>query len=186
MNGHFSPENDCWNYAACFSNLGSSDCGLLPVSNWVLFILLASLHPRLRHIIKKRSLLINMHLMDIVRVLCEFIWFVRMSTCRLYDLFRLLKLFIGFSSVFRIAFIAFIRQVRPVSFEIVCLLAILSLVPLSFNMSDAWQINTKDILFICGGAFVDLEKTISERFVMLSHSLVRPSVFSSLQVLHVK
>jgi ATP-dependent protease Clp ATPase subunit len=25
------------------------------------------------------------------------------------------------------------------------------------------QIDTKDILFICGGAFVDLEKTISER-----------------------
>ncbi|KAL3620763.1 hypothetical protein CASFOL_035675 [Castilleja foliolosa] len=28
---------------------------------------------------------------------------------------------------------------------------------------DSIQINTKDILFICGGAFVDLEKTISER-----------------------
>ncbi|CAN6475361.1 unnamed protein product [Victoria cruziana] len=28
---------------------------------------------------------------------------------------------------------------------------------------DGIQINTKDILFICGGAFVDLEKTISER-----------------------
>ncbi|XP_052204979.1 CLP protease regulatory subunit CLPX2, mitochondrial [Diospyros lotus] len=28
---------------------------------------------------------------------------------------------------------------------------------------DNIQINTKDILFICGGAFVDLEKTISER-----------------------
>lgn len=28
------------------------------------------------------------------------------------------------------------------------------------------QIDTKDILFICGGAFIDLEKTISER---LSH-----------------
>ncbi|KNA11811.1 hypothetical protein SOVF_131670 [Spinacia oleracea] len=28
---------------------------------------------------------------------------------------------------------------------------------------DSVQINTKDILFICGGAFVDLEKTISER-----------------------
>lgn len=25
------------------------------------------------------------------------------------------------------------------------------------------QMDTKDILFICGGAFVDLEKTISER-----------------------
>lgn len=25
------------------------------------------------------------------------------------------------------------------------------------------QIDTKDILFICGGAFIDLEKTISER-----------------------
>ncbi|KAL2939471.1 CLP protease regulatory subunit CLPX3 mitochondrial [Bienertia sinuspersici] len=28
---------------------------------------------------------------------------------------------------------------------------------------DSIQMNTKDILFICGGAFVDLEKTISER-----------------------
>ncbi|KAE8658729.1 ATP-dependent Clp protease ATP-binding subunit ClpX [Hibiscus syriacus] len=28
---------------------------------------------------------------------------------------------------------------------------------------DSFQINTKDILFICGGAFNDLEKTISER-----------------------
>ncbi|XP_057542868.1 CLP protease regulatory subunit CLPX2, mitochondrial [Amaranthus tricolor] len=28
---------------------------------------------------------------------------------------------------------------------------------------DSIQINTKDILFICGGAFIDLEKTISER-----------------------
>jgi len=27
----------------------------------------------------------------------------------------------------------------------------------------ALQIDTKNILFICGGAFVDLEKTISER-----------------------
>ena len=26
------------------------------------------------------------------------------------------------------------------------------------------QIDTKDILFICGGAFVDIEKTISERY----------------------
>jgi hypothetical protein len=26
------------------------------------------------------------------------------------------------------------------------------------------QIDTRDILFICGGAFVDLEKTISERY----------------------
>ena len=25
------------------------------------------------------------------------------------------------------------------------------------------QIDTKDILFICGGAFIDLEKTISDR-----------------------
>lgn len=25
------------------------------------------------------------------------------------------------------------------------------------------QIDTKDILFICGGAFIDIEKTISER-----------------------
>lgn len=29
--------------------------------------------------------------------------------------------------------------------------------------SDGIQVDTKDILFICGGAFVDLEKTISER-----------------------
>ncbi|VAH67139.1 unnamed protein product [Triticum turgidum subsp. durum] len=29
--------------------------------------------------------------------------------------------------------------------------------------SHSWSIDTKDILFICGGAFVDLEKTISER-----------------------
>lgn len=28
---------------------------------------------------------------------------------------------------------------------------------------DTVQIDTKNILFICGGAFVDLEKTISER-----------------------
>ncbi|XP_057502997.1 CLP protease regulatory subunit CLPX1, mitochondrial-like isoform X3 [Actinidia eriantha] len=28
---------------------------------------------------------------------------------------------------------------------------------------DSIQIDTKDILFICGGAFIDLEKTISER-----------------------
>jgi ATP-dependent Clp protease ATP-binding subunit ClpX len=26
------------------------------------------------------------------------------------------------------------------------------------------QIDTKDILFICGGAFVELEKTIAERY----------------------
>jgi hypothetical protein len=31
------------------------------------------------------------------------------------------------------------------------------------------QIDTKDILFICGGAFVDLEKTISERYCSLTH-----------------
>lgn len=29
---------------------------------------------------------------------------------------------------------------------------------------DCLQIDTKDILFICGGAFVDIEKTISERY----------------------
>ena len=29
------------------------------------------------------------------------------------------------------------------------------------------QIDTKDILFICGGAFVDLEKTISDRYALL-------------------
>ncbi|GAB4847436.1 hypothetical protein Ancab_026493 [Ancistrocladus abbreviatus] len=31
------------------------------------------------------------------------------------------------------------------------------------SRGDSIQINTKDILFICGGAFIDLEKTISER-----------------------
>ncbi|KAI5641858.1 hypothetical protein M9H77_00082 [Catharanthus roseus] len=31
------------------------------------------------------------------------------------------------------------------------------------NLSKLNRIDTKDILFICGGAFVDLEKTISER-----------------------
>ncbi|EMS53220.1 ATP-dependent Clp protease ATP-binding subunit ClpX [Triticum urartu] len=31
------------------------------------------------------------------------------------------------------------------------------------SRNDSIQIDTKDILFICGGAFVDLEKTISER-----------------------
>lgn len=35
--------------------------------------------------------------------------------------------------------------------------------PPIFCFSSFWQIDTKDILFICGGAFVDLEKTISER-----------------------
>lgn len=29
------------------------------------------------------------------------------------------------------------------------------------------QIDTKDILFICGGAFIDLEKTISERYTYM-------------------
>lgn len=29
------------------------------------------------------------------------------------------------------------------------------------------QIDTKDILFICGGAFIDLEKTISERYMFM-------------------
>lgn len=32
---------------------------------------------------------------------------------------------------------------------------------------DNIQIDTKDILFICGGAFIDLEKTISERYCIL-------------------
>ncbi len=31
------------------------------------------------------------------------------------------------------------------------------------NHLNDLQMDTKDILFICGGAFVDLEKTISER-----------------------
>lgn len=37
--------------------------------------------------------------------------------------------------------------------------------PYEFSKSFATfiQIDTKDILFICGGAFIDLEKTISER-----------------------
>ncbi|KAK6926013.1 Clp ATPase, C-terminal [Dillenia turbinata] len=33
---------------------------------------------------------------------------------------------------------------------------------------DNIQIDTKDILFICGGAFIDLEKTISERLLFIS------------------
>lgn len=37
------------------------------------------------------------------------------------------------------------------------------------------QIDTKDILFICGGAFVDLEKTISERYIYLAE-LIYPHV----------
>jgi len=32
------------------------------------------------------------------------------------------------------------------------------------SRSESIQIDTTDILFICGGAFVDLEKTISERY----------------------
>ncbi|XP_021298311.1 CLP protease regulatory subunit CLPX2, mitochondrial isoform X2 [Herrania umbratica] len=32
-----------------------------------------------------------------------------------------------------------------------------------YPRGDSFQIDTKDILFICGGAFIDLEKTISER-----------------------
>lgn len=39
------------------------------------------------------------------------------------------------------------------------------------------QIDTKDILFICGGAFVDLEKTISERYIYLAE-LIYPNLFS--------
>ncbi|KAJ9159106.1 hypothetical protein P3X46_024634 [Hevea brasiliensis] len=35
--------------------------------------------------------------------------------------------------------------------------------PRKHSHGDIIQIDTKDILFICGGAFVDLEKTISER-----------------------
>ncbi|XP_044419652.1 CLP protease regulatory subunit CLPX1, mitochondrial isoform X1 [Triticum aestivum] len=34
---------------------------------------------------------------------------------------------------------------------------------------DNIQIDTKDILFICGGAFIDLEKTISERYHCFLH-----------------
>ncbi|XP_007023127.2 PREDICTED: CLP protease regulatory subunit CLPX2, mitochondrial isoform X1 [Theobroma cacao] len=32
-----------------------------------------------------------------------------------------------------------------------------------YPRGDSFQIDTKDILFVCGGAFIDLEKTISER-----------------------
>ncbi|GJT71273.1 Clp protease regulatory subunit ClpX1, mitochondrial isoform X2 [Tanacetum coccineum] len=34
------------------------------------------------------------------------------------------------------------------------------------HRGDYIQIDTKDILFICGGAFIDLKKTISERYNM--------------------
>lgn len=34
------------------------------------------------------------------------------------------------------------------------------------------QIDTKNILFICGGAFVDLEKTISERSFRYKHCFI--------------
>ena len=33
----------------------------------------------------------------------------------------------------------------------------------SFTEKIKFQVDTKDILFICGGAFIDLEKTIAER-----------------------
>jgi hypothetical protein len=42
-------------------------------------------------------------------------------------------------------------------------LIVLSMTCLSQNLM-IMQIDTRDILFICGGAFVDLEKTISERY----------------------
>ncbi|GJU44284.1 Clp protease regulatory subunit ClpX3, mitochondrial [Tanacetum coccineum] len=35
------------------------------------------------------------------------------------------------------------------------------------HRGDYIQIDTKDILFICGGAFIDLKKTISERYNMV-------------------
>lgn len=35
--------------------------------------------------------------------------------------------------------------------------------------SAVLQVDTKDILFICGGAFVELEKTIAERCVLFSN-----------------
>jgi ATP-dependent protease Clp ATPase subunit len=46
-------------------------------------------------------------------------------------------------------------------------------------MVSIMKIDTKDILFICGGAFVDLEKTISERYCNYLESAVfgLPSVF---------
>lgn len=38
--------------------------------------------------------------------------------------------------------------------------------------------DTKDILFICGGAFVDLDKTISERLAAASRSsLLKSSLY---------
>lgn len=56
-------------------------------------------------------------------------------------------------------------------FSCVCLLVyyILSFdIYISLNQfvtCPSLQIDTKDILFICGGAFIDLEKTISERLI---------------------
>ena len=42
-------------------------------------------------------------------------------------------------------------------------LELIKVPPLFLTLSKCVQIDTKDILFICGGAFVDIEKTISER-----------------------
>lgn len=41
------------------------------------------------------------------------------------------------------------------------------------------QIDTKDILFICGGAFIDLEKTISERLAHIEINFCRISCVTS-------
>lgn len=41
------------------------------------------------------------------------------------------------------------------------------------------QIDTKDILFICGGAFIDLEKTISERLANIEINLCGISCVTS-------
>jgi hypothetical protein len=38
------------------------------------------------------------------------------------------------------------------------------------------QIDTKDILFICGGAFVDLEKTISERYCSFCFKVISGAI----------
>ena len=43
-------------------------------------------------------------------------------------------------------------------------LELIKVPPLFLTLSKCVQIDTKDILFICGGAFVDIEKTISERY----------------------
>ena len=41
----------------------------------------------------------------------------------------------------------------------------------TYTLEVLLQIDTKDILFICGGAFIDLEKTISERLIDTATSI---------------